>query len=227
MNTRIHAVQRVAATAFLIVFPQATWAFRDGPPPGRTGSPGSGGATCRSCHGVDVGAGSVTILGAPLHYQSDAVYDITIRVSDPNQFGAGFQLSVEDVSGNPAGTLLVIDSVNTQLNSSDSGWINHTKDGVDNSVVDWAANGNSAEFAVRWQAPSSDVGAITFWAAGNAIDNNHSLTGDFVYLANRSATFVQVPAVSEWGIVILMLCLLTAGTLALLRPRRIEEVCTR
>ena len=168
-----------------------------------------------SCHGVTVGAGSVAILGAPLHYQPDAFYDITVRISDPNQLGAGFQLSAEDASGIPVGMLSVIDGVNTQLNPDDSDWVNHTADGVVNSVADWAANGNSADYTVRWQAPSSDVGAVTFWAAGNAIDNNLNLTGDFVYLANKSATIVQVPAVSEWGVVILTLCLLTAGTLAL------------
>ncbi len=198
-------------------YPQTAVAFRSDPPAGRTGSSGSGGATCRSCHGNNVGGGSVQIVGVPDKYQANAIYDITVRVADSAKLGAGFQLSVEDASGLPAGTLSIIDAVNTQLNTDDPAWVNHRLAGVNNSVANWAASGNSVDYLVRWQAPSSDIGPITFWAIGNAINNNFNSSGDNIYLANKSASFIQVPAVSEWGLVVLTLCVLTAGTLALRR----------
>lgn len=185
--------------------------------PGRTGGPANGGSTCRSCHGSAVGDGSVQIIGAPSNYQANGVYDLTVRVSDVGQAGAGFQLSVEDPAGNHVGTLSVIDAVNTELNTDDPAYINHTSDGVDDSVANWNANGSSASYTVRWTAPSTDMGPITFWAAGNAINNNFSPSSDFIYTTSKSATFVAVPAVSTWGLVILALCVLTAGTLAGLR----------
>jgi|CXWL01.1.fsa_nt_gi hypothetical protein len=189
---------------------------------GRTGSPASGAATCRGCHGSTIGTGSVEILGAPDNYQANAVYDLTVRVSDTTRLGAGFQISVEDAAGNHVGALALIDPVNTELNSANTAFANHTSNGVDASVAAWAGNGNSYSYPVRWTAPSTDMGTVTFWAAGNAINNNfsQSCTGgcapgccDIVYLTTKSATFIAVPAVSTWGMVVFTLCLMTAGTI--------------
>lgn len=196
--------------------------------PGRTGGPAGLGATCRQCHGNAVGNGSVEIVGVPNKYQANAVYDLTVRVSDPDKLGAGFQISVEDAIGNHVGALSVIDSVNTELNPSDNGYLNHRPEGVDASIAAWAANGNSFDFPVRWTAPDVDMGTVTFWAAGNAINNNFSPNCsqacapgccDIVYLANESAGFLSVPAASTWGLIMLGLSVLTAGTLLSRRPQ--------
>lgn len=196
-------------------------AYRAGPPSNRTGSLDSGGDSCTQCHGSAVGSGSVEILGVPFAYTLNQTYDLTVRISDPDQLGAGFQLSVEDAIGTPVGTLSVIDAINTQLNTPY--YINHTLDGVDNSVAAWAGNGNSADYQVRWQAPASSVGPITFWAAGNAINNNLNSTGDIVYLTNVTAAVPgtrPVPAASTWGLIVMAIVLMTAGTLAVARRYR-------
>ncbi len=190
---------------------QSAWAFRGGPPSGRTGGPANGGSTCRSCHGSTIGTGSVEILGAPDNYQANGVYDLAVRVSDPTKLGAGFQISVEDSTGNHIGTLSLIDPANTQLNTAF--YVDQTFDGVAAAVSGWAANGNSASFPVRWTAPSTDMGTVTFWAAGNAINNNFSSTSDIIYLTSKSASFASVPAVSTWGIVVLILSLMIGGTI--------------
>ena len=186
---------------------------------GRTGGPANGGATCRSCHGNAVGAGSVEIIGVPDKYQANAVYDLTVRVSDATKLGAGFQISVEDAAGNHIGALSIIDPVKTELNPDDPAYANHTSNGVDASVAGWAANGNSFSYPVRWAAPSTDMGTVTFWAAGNAINNNSSPSGDNIYLTSKSASFVAVPAVSTWGMIVLALCVMTAGTIVAGRRR--------
>ena len=190
-----------------------SYAFRSGPPAGHNGSTASGGATCMVCHGSAIGGGMVEILGVPAQYEADALYDLTVRISDPAQAGAGFQLSVETAAGSQAGTLIAIDATNTQLNV-DPRWINHTQTGVNNAVATWAAMGNAAEYDVRWQAPATDVGPVTFWAAGNAINNDFFNTGDIIYLTNESATFLSiVPAAGAWGLLAMGLVVLIAGTI--------------
>lgn len=163
-------------------------ARRGGAPAGFNGSTGSGGQSCIACHSnVPPPDGMVEIVGAPKQYTLEEIYDLMIRVSDPDQVGAGFQLSVEDVNGNPVGTLTISDPVNTREAPGLPGWITHTSTGVDNAIADWVEMGNSAEYNVQWQAPSEDVGEITFWAAGNAINDDFTPFGDKIYLTNVSA----------------------------------------
>lgn len=203
----------------LVCLSQSAQASRFDVLAGRTGGPANGGATCRACHGNTIGTGSVEILGAPDNYQANAVYDLTVRVSDSTKLGAGFQISVEDASGNHIGALSLIDAVKTELNNDDPAYANHTFDGVADSVLNWAGNGNSYSYPVRWTAPSTDMGTVTFWAAGNAINNNSSSGGDIIYLTNKSASFVAVPAASTWGLVVLAICVMTAGTIVAGRRR--------
>lgn len=212
------------ALAGVIVFAGQALAFRSGPPSARNGSTASGGATCSQCHGSSVGSGSVEILGAPTGYAPGVTYNLTVRIADPVQAGAGFQLSVEDGSGTHVGTLVLADPTNTQFNGEDPNWVNHTSTGVGNAVTNWAGMGNAAEYNVDWIAPGSDVGAITFWAVGNAINNNFSQSGDLIYLTDTSATFADpVPAVSTWGLVALTLVMLVAATSMLSRRPRTAQ----
>lgn len=219
MSGRITARTLAALLVVSALIPSAALAKRNNPAAGVNGSTASGGVTCAACHAGPAGSGSVQIMGAPSTYQADAVYALVVRVSDPVQAGAGFQLSVEDASGVHVGTILVTDPTNTKLNDSDPNWVNHTGTGVGNSVSNWAFNGNAADFAVSWQAPSGDVGPVTFFAAGNAIDNSNGLTGDLVYVTNHTATFASIPAVSQWGLAVLGLGTVAAATVTIARRR--------
>ena len=169
--------------------PSSALAFRGGPIGGWNGSVASSG-NCMSCHGSRVGIGSVTVSGAPTSYSFNQTYDLTVRVADPDQLGAGFQISVEDAVGNHVGVLIITDNVNTQPAPVNPGWVTHTFTGVGNAVAGWAALGNAAEFKLRWRAPATDVGEIMFYLAGNAINNDgQAFNGlDTIYLAAQSAT---------------------------------------
>ncbi len=190
MNTRTITAAMAALSATLIA--AEAQGFSSGPPSGLTGSPGDG-ITCAVCHGNAVGSGSVQILGAPSSYSPNETYTLTIRVSDPMQVGGGFQITVEDTLLNKVGMLLVSDAVNTQYSGGDVFWINHTLDGVNDSVTNWGALGNAAEYEVQWQAPASDIGPITFYAAGNAVNRDFDLTGDIVYTTSAMMTFNDCP----------------------------------
>ena len=207
----------ITLIAILTILTSSTsvFAFRSGPPEKRNGSTASEGNSCRNCHNNTVGTGIVEILGVPTIYRPGEFYNITVRVHDKTQSGAGFQISVEDANGTHVGFLVVSDLTNTQLNG---GFINHTSSGVSNAIANWASLGNAAEYNVLWEAPGMDIGPITFWAAGNAINNNFSNTGDIVYLTNTIATFgPSVPTVSQWGMLVMLIMVMTAATLVIIR----------
>jgi len=69
---------------------------------------------------------------------------------------------------------------------------------------------------------------VTFWAAGNAINENALPSGDHVYTARvSSAPQAIVPAASFWGLSALGLAATSAGTIVLaggagFTTRRIE-----
>lgn len=180
--------RRGSALGLMLAFaaPSSVLAFRSGPPPGRNGSTASGGATCRQCHGSSTGPGSVQIIGFPAQYLANALYDIDVRIQDSTKFGAGFQVSFETTTGAHVGTIIRTDTSGTQFNS---GWLNHTSTGVNNSVANWFSMGNAAVYRLQWRAPASDRGPIRAWAAGNAINNNFTSAGDIIYLTNITATF--------------------------------------
>lgn len=213
----------VPAVTMILILPGVGLANRGNTPPGTTGSPASLGNSCTLCHESAAGSGMVEILGLPALYQADQAYDLTVRVSDPTKVGAGFQISAEDALGNHLGTLLVIDSLNTrfsQLTGDGLNWVGHTADGVADSLTSWISNGNAAEYRLRWQAPPGDMGPITFYAAGIAIDNDFFIAGDLVYVTSVTTTFAfgtTVPALSAPGIVFALL--LMAG-IAVFRLRR-------
>jgi len=163
-------------------------AFRTGAGAGRSGGPENLGQSCTSCHEFEQGSGHVEILGLPQRYRSGAVYDLTVRIGDPDRVGAGFELSAEAGTGH-AGTLSIIDPTRSQFASSNSNYVTHTEQGVDASIAGWAAGGGSFDYAVRWQAPVADVGSVDFFAAGNAINDLNGFFGDHYYLGTRRMNF--------------------------------------
>ncbi len=172
-------------TGWLLLLPTPALANRSGPVPGVNGSLASGGTNCTFCHFGGLGfGGQAQILDLPMSYLPGAIYVLRVRIADGDQRGAGFQLSVEDGVGTHVGTLIVTDAVNTQLTSLN--WMSHTLAGVDSSVLGWAALGFAAEYAARWQAPGDDIGPVTFWLAGNAINDDGFSFGDHVYLTSQS-----------------------------------------
>lgn len=205
----------------VLLLARPLFAFRSGPLPAVNGSTASVGATCVSCHTPSgpAGIGAVQIIGAPSLYAPNHGYDLTVRIADPDQLGAGFQISAEDAVGNHLGSFTITDSVNTKHNDDDPNWVNHTSDGVNNAVANWGSLGNAAEYHIRWQSPAANAGPVTFFAAGNAINNNFGRTGDHIYTTNVTASFdpLSVPTLGEWGLVVLGLSLLSAAAVVIVK----------
>ncbi len=186
---RQRATYSAVIAGVLTAIPLAV-AFTSGAGSARTGGPSSNGAGCNACHPHESGSGSVQLVDAPRRYRAGQPYDFSVRVSDADQVGAGFEISVEQVGGS-VGTLQIIDSINTKFADGDPRFITHKSSGVADSLATWSAGGDSYEYFVGWDAPASDVGPLTFFVSGLAINNATSFAGDNYYWTFATAHYAM------------------------------------
>lgn len=186
--------------AFIISFDfneKSAHAYSAGPPASRTGAPVLGAVpaelTCNSvgCHGgnaLNDSRGTFQILDVPASYIPDQEY--TLRVSlrmttSPARQKFGFQLTVLDANGSGtaanAGTLSTNDARTQLLPSGDvlapytgRQYIEQTDTGTAGTATD------ESIWTIKWKAPASRGGKITFYATGNAANGSGS-GGDFIY----------------------------------------------
>jgi uncharacterized repeat protein (TIGR01451 family) len=169
-------------------------AFSSGPPAGYTGAPGEEPEACAECHvPTDVGSGHFTI-SAPATYVPGQTYSITVTHTnaDPTRIRWGFELTVLDPSDEQAGNLQPLNGLTQVLNNAGpSGarqYIEHTAAGT---FIDQQ---NTASWTFDWTAPSTDVGTVTFYAAGNQANNDGNTSGDYIYKTLvASAPFSATP----------------------------------
>jgi len=179
----------------LVLVPLAL-GYSSGAYSGYSNGPVGNAANCAACHDFTAGTGGVELIGAPRRYIPGRTYDLTARVFDVEQAGAGFEVSVEATTlAFPAhsGTLHISDPVHTQF--SDGGvtstYVTHTFDGYADSLDNWVANGGSYSYHFQWQAPPADNGLLTFFTSGNAADNITSFFGEHYYFTYRKAPFAK------------------------------------
>jgi hypothetical protein len=181
----------IALLAFVYcgLWDQPVQAFSSGPPPGHTNAPGE--VNCTSCHSsfpLNSGEGSVTINGLPLNYAPGQEISLSVTTNQPDGFRYGFQLTAIDSTGAQAGTLVLTDTANTQLRTG-------TVDGDLRQYIEQTFDGAApVEFDKRtwtfnWVAPASNVGPVTFYAAGNGADGNGETTNDFIYTSAATVGF--------------------------------------
>ena len=170
------------------------FAFSGGPPNGLTGAPSEN--NCMQCHAgnaLDAAGGSL-MLRVPENYLPGEVYDIAINLSRTGQSKWGFEMTALNGNGARAGTFAPRDG-NTQLSEENSKqYIKHTFAGTATGKKD----ANSWTF--KWTAPSTDVGPITFYAAGNAANADFSAAGDYIYTEEATSDVPPVYGVTLTGV---------------------------
>jgi hypothetical protein len=136
---------------------------------GYTDSPGESACNASGCHtgtALNGGGGSITISSSNLTdwvYVPGQTYDNAGTLTA----GSGCTIKTKTVSG------FVRKNV---VHSQGAG-----------------ATSNSHTFNFTWTAPSTDVGTITFYAAGDACNNNGNESGDHVYTTSQEVgAFVGV-----------------------------------
>jgi len=119
----------------------------------------------------------LSIAGAPAAYEAGRTYQLEIVLRRAGMLRAGFQLAARFTEGGaPAGVLASTDArTNVRWDTlTHVGYIEHTAIGTD-------LRGDSGRWVVRWTAPSTARGAVSFNVAGNAANDDDSPLGDFIY----------------------------------------------
>ena len=162
-------------------------AFAEGPNPGHTGAPGELTCAVAGCHGGEPNTGPGRFeITAPSSYEPGMTYQISVThsTSDTTRRRWGFQLTALDGTNNRAGNLQST-SITQVLDGGPGGnrqYIEH------NFLGTFQGQPSGATWTFNWVAPSTDVGRITFYAAGNQANNNGNESGDQIY-----STSVSIP----------------------------------
>lgn len=122
----------------------------------------------------------MAITGLPATYTPNQELTLTVTVTQANRVKFGFQLTALDDQGRRAGDLVVTDSNRMQVVSGVVGnnlrqYMNHTDAGTE------ANPAGQLSWTFRWKAPATSAGKVTFYAAGNATNNNSGSGGDLIY----------------------------------------------
>lgn len=189
-----------AAAAVFVADDKRVGAYRSGPPPAHTNAPGEG--NCTECHfgsALNSNGGSVAITNLPTSYTPGQQVDVTVTVSFAGRSTFGFQLTAIDDSGKQAGTFTLTDANAMQIfedsvNGNARSYVEHTSNGVT------AQTPGKRSWTFTWTAPATNVGKVTFYAAGNAANGNFNSTGDNIYTTSAvvqapTPTFTTVSAV--------------------------------
>ncbi len=169
-------------------------AFSSGPPAGYTGAPGEVAEACAECHvPPDAGTGHISIT-APQTYVPGKTYQITVSHSNPDltRLRWGFEFTALDTSDEKAGDIQNLDGLTQVLNNAGPGsarqYIEHTAAGT------FVGQQNGASWTFNWTAPPTDIGVVTFYAAGNQANNDGNTSGDYIYRTFvTAAPFASTP----------------------------------
>lgn len=183
-----HGVMLKKLTLLSALFCASLSANSGGAPAGTAGAPGQG--TCAACHGSgtpNAGSGSIRVEvlnGAA--YTPGQPLTLRVTLNDPAARRWGFQLTARRASANTQ-TLGAFASIAGQgTTTPNASTIGHGSGGTRPGTA------GPATWEVTWNPPADDQGDVTFYAAGNAANNNGQADGgDQVY-----TTSLQVPVAS-------------------------------
>jgi uncharacterized protein (TIGR03437 family) len=174
-------------------------AYSGGPPASRTGAPAFGASipveqTCSSsgCHSGtnNVNDGQATFkITTPASYVPGQTYTLTVSLKRGTSMpAAGFQLTALDSTGASVGTLADFNSNITFVTTGLWGTVNRSYIEHQTSAYPSAVAGSGqADWQIKWTAPATRMGKVSFYAAGNAANGSGNL-GDFIYTTSASMT---------------------------------------
>ncbi len=172
----------------------SVFAYSFDPPDELTGAPNEN--NCTQCHAGNNlnAAGGSLMLTVPSNYSPGEEYDIVVKLSRAGQSRWGFEMTALNSDSTRAGTFATADA-NTQLSVTDSKqYIQHTSVGTARGTKD------TNSWTVKWTAPSTDVGPITFYAAGNAANGDFGSSGDYIYTQKATSDVSLVYGVTLAGV---------------------------
>jgi hypothetical protein len=176
---RVSFILFIAALAGILFFDKSdVIAYSTGPDPAKTGAPNEQTCAVAECHGTTInqGGGKFVII-APERYEPGGVYQITIKhqTEDESRRRWGFQFTSLTQSAEKAGELQPQDAMTQVIADFGRQYIQHNLSGT------FQGQQGEVNWSFLWMAPPTNVGTITFYAAGNQADNNGSNSGDRIY----------------------------------------------
>ncbi len=184
---------------FLLVISLGNKNGRASTPPGagNTGAPGDEALpngtpiVCNSCHTT---GGANPITSSTTISVLDASSNPVTSYIPGQQYTA--RVSVNTLTGNPARwgfqMIALKDAGNTDLDGfSDQNPNNYKIATVNSTGRTYAEHDNASTsnvFNVTWTAPAAGTGSVTFYAAGNAVNNNGLNNGDGASFSNLKLT---------------------------------------
>jgi hypothetical protein len=167
-----------------VVFFSSNWtaniavATSGGPPAGFSGAPSEN--DCAACH-VDLPDTGQFSITAPPKYIPGQTYQITVQHASTNMTRRRWGFQMTALTGNSgAGTFSNPNNLTQTLSDSGRSYIEHT------SIGTFAGQTGGSTWTFNWTAPTTNVGTISFYAAGNQADNDTTSDGDSIILANRT-----------------------------------------
>ena len=160
--------------------------YTAGSPSACTGSPGDNFITCTDCHSGPLEsfqAGWITSNVPATGYAPGTTYTVTASITRSGHTKFGFEVSPQDISGNFLGTMMLLNSTETQL-ISNGNYITHKAAGTNGSggVKSWSFN---------WIAPAQGTGDVTFYGAFNATNANGGSGGDTIFVSTLTLSECQ------------------------------------
>ena len=170
--------------SFIFIVNSQGSAYSFKPPNQKTGAPGEG--NCSDCHSgnsLNTVGGSL-LLTVPNTYVPGMVYDIVVKLERDSQKRWGFEMTALTNSNTRAGTFSTTDANTQAENENNRQYIKQTTVGTAQGTQDMHS------WRFRWTAPSTNVGPITFYAAGNAADGTFGTNNDYIYTQKATSAVV-------------------------------------
>ena len=163
-------------------------ASSSGPTPGVSSAPGE--TNCAACHvtnPVNSGGGFVKISGLPKNYRPGQQIPLTVTTEMLGGVIFGFQMTALDGRNLQTGTFSLPSQTPAQMQivtgivgGNQRRYVQHTGDGVIPVELD------KKSWNFMWTAPSSRIGKIDFYVAGNAANSDGTNGGDYIYTSSAS-----------------------------------------
>jgi hypothetical protein len=159
-------------------------------PASSTGAPGEVDCTNSGCHDTyssNSGIGVITIIpdSSLTNYTPGQTYTITLEVSQSPLVRFGFQMvALRDSDQTNVGAFSVIDGLRNQITPGYNNLSNRRYMTYTFNSTNCLSTPGQGIWSFKWTAPSTDVGPITFYAAGIAANNDGMDFGDYCYTAS-------------------------------------------
>lgn len=158
--------------------------------PGSTAAPGDQTCAASGCHtdaSITYDTNTVnhlSISSSDTSYIPGQTYTLTLQVIESHTQKFGFELvALADSNNTNVGTFGLLEPTRTQILNYVSG--TDLRYSVSHKTAGTAATGpGTIQWTMKWTAPASNVGNITFWYTTNCTNNNTFATGDMLFLSS-------------------------------------------